>query len=144
MTGRSSSARRIGPGLALAGLLPVSVVLGSCGRAVIGQPFPYSGVHYERQSVTGDWRRGQQAIERYGCGSCHVIPGVTGARGLVGPPLINWSQRTVIAGKLPNTEDNLVQWIEDPQGVWPGNDMPNLGVNDAEAHDIAAYLYTIR
>ena len=124
-------------------VLPVAC-LASCGRAVIDQPFPYTGVNYDRGSTSGDWRLGQQDIERYGCGSCHVIPGVTGARGLVGPPLIDWSQRTVIAGELPNTEDNLVHWIRDPQSVWPGNDMPNLGVTDAQAHDIAAYLYTIR
>ena len=123
-------------------LLPVACCLVACGRAEVAQPFPVSG-QYTRH-ISGDWHRGQADIEKYGCGSCHVIPGAVGARGLVGPPLTDWSQRTVIAGKLPNTEDNLVAWIKDPQSVWPGNDMPNLGVTDAEAHDIAAYLYTIR
>ena len=45
---------------------------------------------------------------------------------------------------LRNSPANLVRWIRDPQGVVPGNAMPNMGVSDAEARDIAAYLYTLR
>ncbi|HLG71405.1 MAG TPA: c-type cytochrome [Chloroflexota bacterium] len=88
--------------------------------------------------------RGKQTIESYGCGSCHVIPGVTGARGMAGPPLISWSRRGIIAGHLPNTPDNLVAWIVDPPKYSPGTAMPKLGVSEAEARDIAAYLYTLR
>jgi cytochrome c len=82
--------------------------------------------------------------QQYGCGACHVIPGVEGATGLVGPPLTHWSGRVYIAGNLANTPDNLVRWIRDPQGVEPGTAMPNLGVTEADARDIAAYLYTLR
>jgi cytochrome c1 len=83
-------------------------------------------------------------MQAYGCGSCHIVPGVHGARGLVGPPLIYFSERTMIAGELPNSEDNLVHWIEHPRQVEPKTAMPDLGVTDREAHDIAAYLYTLR
>ncbi len=83
---------------------------------------------------------GVKAIQKYGCGSCHTIPGVKGADALVGPPLIHWSQRTFIAGELPNTPDNLVRWIQDPKGVEPGTAMPDLGVTAEEARNIAAYL----
>ena len=38
-----------------------------------------------------------------GCGTCHMIPGIKDAQGLVGPPLIHWSRRTYIAGEAPNT-----------------------------------------
>ena len=88
--------------------------------------------------------RGKQAIEGYGCGACHVIPGVTAARGLAGPPLTNWARRGIIAGHLPNTPDNLVAWIVDPPKYSPGTAMPRLGVSEAEARDMAAYLYTLR
>ncbi len=94
--------------------------------------------------VNGDAGRGKQAISRYGCGSCHVIPGVSGANNHVGPPLTEWNKRAYIAGKLPNDPDNLIDWIQQPQSVWPGNVMPNLGVTNQDARDIAAYLYTLR
>lgn len=95
-------------------------------------------------SIGGDPVRGVQVIDHYGCGGCHTIPGVPGARGLVGPPLLWWSRRTFIAGELPNTPDNLVRWIQAPQSVEPGTAMPALGVTDEEARDVAAYLYTLR
>lgn len=88
--------------------------------------------------------RGQQDIQSYGCGACHVIPGVTAARGMVGPPLTDWARRGVIAGHMPNTPENLVRWIQDPPAVEKGTLMPNLGVSEAQARDIAAYLYTLR
>ena len=84
------------------------------------------------------------AIRRHGCGSCHEIPGVKGASGLVGPPLVHWRRRSFIAGELANTPDNLMRWLRDPKAVEPGTDMPALGVTDLEARDITAYLYTLR
>jgi hypothetical protein len=52
--------------------------------------------------------------------------------------------RTIIAGELPNTPANLKAWIMNPVEIEPGTAMPNLGVTDGQAHDIAAYLYTLR
>ena len=92
----------------------------------------------------GDVRRGRAAIGRYGCGSCHSIAGVPGARALVGPPLTAMAERAYIAGVVENTPLNLQRWIRDPQGVDPRTAMPNLGVTALEARDIAAYLYTLR
>ena len=54
-------------------------------------------------AVSGNAQHGRELIEGYGCGSCHTIPGVHDAKGLVGPPLIYFSRRTMIAGELPNT-----------------------------------------
>ena len=69
------------------------------------------------------------------------MPGVPNANGLVGPPLGGFARRTVIAGVLPNTPPNLVLWLRNPQAVTPGNAMPNVGLTDGQARDIAAYLY---
>lgn len=88
--------------------------------------------------------RGRALIAKEGCGSCHRIPGVPGAHGLVGPPLDHIGLRTVIAGVLPNTPQNMVRWIQTPQSVVPGNAMPNMEINDHDARDVAAYLYTLR
>jgi cytochrome c2 len=92
----------------------------------------------------GDSRRGAALIAGLGCGSCHKIPGVGGADGRVGPPLDNIGERTIIAGMLPNTPDNMVTWLRAPQSVVPGNAMPNLELNNHDARDVAAYLYTLR
>jgi cytochrome c1 len=94
--------------------------------------------------VGGDAHRGAQVIRQFGCGACHTIPGVTGADGLVAPPLLWWSRRTFIAGELPNTPENLVRWIRSPQSVEPKTAMPTLGLTDQQARDAAAYLYTLR
>jgi len=89
----------------------------------------------------GDAHRGKLLVGRYSCGACHQMPGIEEADGLVGPPLATFSRRTMIAGLLPNTPSNLVLWLRHPQAVTPGNAMPDLGLTDAQARDIAAYLY---
>ena len=91
----------------------------------------------------GSPRLGAQDIRHFGCGACHVIPGIRGAGGKVGPPLTDFAERGYIAGELPNNGANLIRWIMDPKGVEPGTDMPNLGVSDRQAQDIAAYMFTL-
>lgn len=95
-------------------------------------------------AASGDVRDGAEAIEAYGCASCHTIPGIADADALVGPPLTSWGHRSFIAGTLPNNQDNLVTWIRDPDAVRPGTAMPDLGVTEADARDIAAYLLSLR
>jgi cytochrome c1 len=92
-------------------------------------------------NVGGDPKQGAVLVTRYSCGACHLMPGVPNANGLVGPSLAGFARRTTIAGLLPNTPPNLVLWLRDPQAIIPGNAMPNVGLTDAQARDIAAYLY---
>jgi len=92
----------------------------------------------------GDPRIGAALIGQKGCGACHSIPGIAGARGLVGPPLDNIADRLIIAGKLANTPDNMTAWLMSPQTIVPGNAMPNIGLDYGSARAIAAYLYTLR
>jgi cytochrome c2 len=92
----------------------------------------------------GDADRGRDTITARQCGSCHTIPHVTGADGVVGPPLTAFGRRSFIAGQLPNTPRNLIRWIKSPHDVEPGTAMPVLGLDDREAKDVAAYLYTLR
>lgn len=94
-------------------------------------------------TAVGDPGAGAEAIEAYGCGSCHTVPGIAGADATVGPPLTDWADRSFIAGTLPNNADNLVVWLQDPASIRPGTAMPDLGVSEADARDIAAYLLDI-
>jgi cytochrome c1 len=92
----------------------------------------------------GDPHKGRIAIERYGCQSCHTIPGIRGADGLVGPPLTKIASRVYIGGVLPNTPDNMIRWIRNPKEIDQLTAMPNTGVSEPDARDIAGYLYTLR
>jgi cytochrome c2 len=91
----------------------------------------------------GDAERGRLLIQRYECGACHMIDGVRGANGIVGPPLTDFAQRVVLAGIVPNAPRTLVPWLMNPPAMAPDTAMPDLGINEPEARDIAAYLYTL-
>lgn len=91
----------------------------------------------------GDPDSGKLMMEFYQCGSCHRIPGISGADGVVGPPLDFYSRRSFIAGSVPNNPDNLTQFLHDPHSIRPDSAMPNVGATIPEARDMAAYLYTL-
>ncbi len=80
-------------------------------------------------------------LRRYGCVGCHTIPALPGADGKVGPPLDHLRQRVFIAGKLQNTPDNLVHWIASPESLDSRSAMPDTGITEPEARDVAAFLY---
>jgi cytochrome c1 len=88
--------------------------------------------------------RGRLAIQQHGCTACHTVPGVSGSPLFVGPPLAGFATRRWIAGRLPNTPENLAAWIRDPQAIDPRTAMPSAGVGAQAARDMAAYLGTLR
>lgn len=64
----------------------------------------------------------QSKMIAYGCPTCHVIPGVPGAIGKVGPWLDSLSQRSYLAGRLANTSSNLEIWLSTRKALrraWP-------------------------
>lgn len=117
---------------AVAGGLLVLVAMATACRTEPRPPAPI---------VLGDAARGRQAIEKYGCGGCHTIPGVRRARGNVGPALTGLSARPYLAGSLVNHPANLVDWVREPRRLDPRTVMPDLGVTESDARDIAAFLY---
>jgi cytochrome c len=114
--------------------LTLGLLLAACGDATPPRANAVPG---------GDADRGRRVIASYGCGGCHTIPGITGARGGVGPSLAEFAARAYIAGELRNEPQTLVRWIRFPQELREGSAMPTLGVTDGHARDIAAYLYTL-
>lgn len=112
----------------------VIFLLAGCSSQANSQPGP-------RAVTDSSIANGRRLIASYGCGSCHSIPDIPGADAMVGPPLDRFYARSYIAGQFPNTWDNLIAWIQNPQQMKPGTAMPNLGVTEDEALDIAAYLY---
>lgn len=93
--------------------------------------------------IGGEPEQGHALIHAYGCGTCHTIEDVRGARGKVGPRLENYAQQHLLAGFLPNTPRNLIAWLMDPVALKPATGMPAQGVTEAEARHIAAYLYSL-
>ena len=87
--------------------------------------------------------RGQEVIRRIGCGVCHHIPGIRGARGTVGPSLEGFAGRSVIGGIAGNRPEVLIRWVRNAPSIAPATAMPALPLSEAEARDVAAYLYTL-
>jgi cytochrome c len=125
------------------------ITLGALMSAAVAFDLGYRGMR--QFPVHPDWpvgeasaARGRELIRSYGCGSCHVIPGIRHATGRVGPRLEDFANQMYIAGVLPNTPDDLTLWIQHPQQINPLTAMPNLNVSEAEARDMVAYIYSLR
>jgi cytochrome c1 len=120
------------------GVICVAIFLNGLPIHAVAQPA-------SRWKIEGsDARRAPALIAASGCGSCHTIPGISHAEGNVGPPLNRFGLRTYVAGMLVNNPTNLVAWLRFPQKVVPGNAMPDMGLTESQARDIAAYLYTLK
>ena len=119
--------------------------------AILGVALAWGAARYwegQRQTtnvakaMTGGYpSRAPELIRRYGCAGCHTIPGIPGGDGQVGGPLKDLRQRVYIGGVVLNSPDNLVRWILSPQTFSPRTAMPATGISEAEARDVAAYLY---
>jgi cytochrome c2 len=90
----------------------------------------------------GDVARAPNLIRRYGCAGCHTIPGIRGGDGQVGGPLQDVRRRVYVGGVVTNSPDNMIKWIVSPQALSPRSAMPATGISEAEARDVAAYLYS--
>ena len=133
------------PSRASAVVIGVALLIGILGWSAHTVDANRDRLHREVAAMTGgDARRGPKLIRDYGCGTCHMVPGVDGASGMVGPPLAGIAQRSYVGGVLPNSPENLMQWIRDPKRVDSLTAMPNVGVSEPDARHIAAYLYTLR
>ena len=108
--------------------------------------FAASGTDAEcpKPTTAGEYttERAQIVLRQYACDNCHVIEGMVGPNTHIGPSLKHWRERKYIAGVLPNTRENLVRWIVDPQGVSPHTLMPDLDVIGPHAEHMARYLMT--
>ena len=94
--------------------------------------------------TTPQARAGERLFMISQCASCHYIAG-TPAQGTVGPDLTHVESRsTLAAGTIPNDPHWLAAWIRNPQGIKPGNRMPNLGLSSHEVSQIVAYLEELK
>ncbi len=89
--------------------------------------------------------RGAEQFVRQGCVACHVIDGLPGAVGKVGPNLTHVMSRPFIAGGVvANTPEQLAVWIAKPQEVKPGSLMVVGRMDEATVSDLVAYLTSLK
>ncbi|HET7863632.1 MAG TPA: c-type cytochrome [Burkholderiaceae bacterium] len=112
--------------------------------ALAGQACPMAPPQEGPAETTHLAERGRRALHQHACHGCHTIPGVVGEPRQVGPPLAGFGRRTLVAGRLPNTPQNLAAWIRAPQHLDPASAMPPLNVGAADAQAMAVYLGSLR
>jgi cytochrome c oxidase subunit 2 len=87
---------------------------------------------------------GRRIFETIACINCHTVAG-TVADGRFGPDLTHiMSRDTIGSGAAPNTFENLVLWIRNPDALKPGSRMPPMELGDQDIRAVAAYLATLR
>ena len=107
----------------------------ACNRQELPAPAP---------APVGNAARGQQLMAQYACTVCHIVPGTPG-QGRLGPSLAGVASRPVISnGVVRNTPANLRQFIQNPMSLNPQSSMPPIGLPEADAQDITAFLLTLR
>lgn len=127
----------------LFGLL-IFLVLAGVGFIIYEQVHVRSKQMRAAVAVTdGDPSKAEAALRKYGCVGCHIVPGIAGASGEVGPNLGGIAERVYVAGVISNTPEHLISFIVDPQSIDPKSAMPKTGISEEEARDVAAYLYSL-
>jgi cytochrome c1 len=115
------------------GLLAGALLLGACGDT--SPP--------GRTIAGADPARGLAVMERVGCAACHDIPGIDWPRGRAGPSLKGFGASPMIAGRFPNQPEVLTAWLIDAPSLSPETGMPPMPLTEAEARDVAAWLYSL-
>jgi len=128
----------------LAGLIVLSIAAAVGSIVTLKLERRDQGRMVAEQITGGSVTAGKLAYRRYGCGGCHALDSITGVNGMVGPSLAKIATRSEIAGHFANTPQNMMQWLQHPQQMLPGNGMPDMAMTDNDARNIAAYLYTKR
>jgi len=89
-------------------------------------------------------RAGRDVFLALSCVNCHRVRGTT-ARGTYAPDLTHlMSRQTLAAGTVPNTPDQLRNWVTDPQQTKSGCLMPAFGLSAQQVDLLVNYLVTLK
>jgi cytochrome c oxidase subunit 2 len=96
------------------------------------------------EPVDAEAERGREVFLGSDCATCHAVRGTPAEVG-EGPDLTHLaSRRTLAADALPNTPENLADWVTDPQAIKPGVQMPAAELGDDELDALLTYLGGLR
>src|SRR5688572_10606130 len=99
----------------------------------------------QKEAIPGNARRGKELIAQHGCNVCHLIPGIEGMQGSLGPDLTAVASRPMISNeKVENTPAKMTLFIQNPASLNPESAMPPIGIPPADAQDMTAYLFTLK
>ena len=87
---------------------------------------------------------GKETFLHTACVNCHTVSG-TEAKGKFGPDLTHLASReTIASGTIPNTRENLRRWIEDPDSMKMGSQMPKMNLSSHDLDLITTYMASLR
>jgi cytochrome c oxidase subunit 2 len=87
---------------------------------------------------------GQSVFLNAACSTCHMIAG-TPTFASRGPALTHvGTRRDLAAGTLPNTHDDMLRWIYNPQAIKPGTQMPAVPLTANQLAAVTAYLRSLK
>ncbi|WP_409305297.1 cytochrome c oxidase subunit II [Peribacillus sp. SCS-155] len=95
----------------------------------------------------GDVAKQGEEVFNKSCIGCHAVSpsDARPAASRTAPNLATFGEREKIAGVLEHNEENLANWIKDPQEYKPGNTMPSFKDMDQEQIDaLVEYLMGLK
>jgi cytochrome c oxidase subunit 2 len=134
----------------MTGLALTVIVVAACGGSGRGgesTEVPPTEATTSAPPATGgaaDVEAAKELFRNKGCVACHVVNGVEGAVGTVGPVLDGLASREELAAGLPVTRENVAKWISDPAGMKPGTVMPDPGLSDLQVDALTDWLMTLK
>ena len=89
-------------------------------------------------------RQGEQLFNDKSCIGCHAVS--SSEKRPTAPNLTNFGDRTMIAGILEFNEENLKDWLRDPESVKPANKMSNTygNLSEEELDALTEYLMSLK
>ncbi|MGC2659607.1 MAG: cytochrome c oxidase subunit II [Bryobacteraceae bacterium] len=118
-------------------------------RVVAQEPADFDNWIAEQKRGVGvpadpQMKKAQRTFDTLSCVACHSVRG-TPARGIIGPDLTHlMSRQTIGSGVIDNTPANLRAWIDNPQAIKPGCNMPSMKLSDQQLDQVTAYLETLK
>jgi len=114
-------------------------------RVVVDTPEDFDKwVAQQKTQASSDQGDGQRAFQSLNCINCHTVQG-TPAQGKFGPDLTHlMSRQTIASGMIPNTAQNVKNWVTDPQSIKPGNLMPDMQLDEKQLDQVTAYLTSLK
>jgi cytochrome c oxidase subunit 2 len=91
-----------------------------------------------------DSKLGLELFNGKACSKCHTIAGIASGAHL-GPDLTHVSLRkTILSGMLPNSSQNLTRWLDNPQEIKEGSNMPDFMLSANEIKALVTFLEELK
>ncbi|RXT05654.1 cytochrome c oxidase subunit II [Ammoniphilus sp. CFH 90114] len=97
------------------------------------------------KTVPASAQAGQEVFNQ-SCIGCHAVDATKGVKVPdIAPNLAGFADRTVLAGFIEHNNENLAQWIKNPQSLKPGNLMPAFEgkLDEQQINDLVEYMNTL-